>query len=180
MDIYKDLRPNLLNWMPLKTVSIQDERKESLEVKSDALAEDELIVPPVLHMNSLNTAQLRKRLVELKLMAEGNKQELMERYKGFRTFVQIEKDKGRKTLSLERLAKEFNRKRRQPKRTQVSLRLDGMIEKKTHLDLVKEIREREQRPRPQNVQIRGPRVEQTDGRVADIEETIENELQSIC
>lgn len=103
---------------------------------------EDIIVPPKLHMNSVNATQLRKRLAALSIPTEGNKHVLANRYRAFRTFVQVEKDKGIRR-SMDALAKEFQKQEKDKKSQAPSMKLDVFCQTKTHLDLVREIRERE-------------------------------------
>jgi len=116
------------------------EEPETQSSFEERLPENELKVPPVLHMNSSTAVQLRRRLNELNLPTEGKKQDLFQRYQRFRSFVQVEKDRGGKT-NIEELAKRFLKPANGRKGLQMT-KLDGVFTGKTHLDLVNELRNR--------------------------------------
>lgn len=142
-NLYKVARPILLESVASSNPD-HEEQRPILVVPDCSVADGpagcELKVPPMLHMNSLTATQLRKRLHDLNISTEGSKQDLIQRYKKFRSIVQTEKDKGGRS-SIEELAKKFQ-KPASAKRSAMPRKLDGFFENKTHLDLINEIKKR--------------------------------------
>ena len=134
--------------MPVPSSPLAEETEGDTDVTQKEGSE--LKVPPVLHMNSLTAAQLKRKLTALKLSTEGNKQELVARYKRFRMLVQVERDEGGER-GMEELAWHFHKKENGKKNDPVK-KLDAFFhkttkKKKTHKDLVDEIKARkEQQP----------------------------------
>ncbi len=146
--LYKKIRPTLLEettTMPVPSSPLAEETEGDTDVTQKEGSE--LKVPPVLHMNSLTAAQLKRKLTALKLSTEGNKQELVARYKRFRMLVQVERDEGGER-GMEELAWHFHKKENGKKNDPVK-KLDAFFhkttkKKKTHKDLVDEIKARKQ------------------------------------
>ena len=144
--LYKKIRPTLLE----DTVHVPSPpaaKETETEAEETEGGGSELKVPPLLHMNSLTAAQLKRKLSVLKLSTDGNKQELVARYKRFRMMVQVERDEGGKR-GMEELAWHFEKKENGKKNDPVK-KLDAFFpkttkKKKTHKDLVEEIKARKQ------------------------------------
>eukprot|EP00210_Caulerpa_lentillifera_P003120 g2981.t1 len=142
---YKGVRPRLVDRVSSHSFSPsppQDEENVVLESK------EQIKVPPILHKGLTTANQLREKLRDLGLPTDGNKGRLWSRYQSFRRLIGIENDRGSQ-LTLSEIVQKFIKRENcgdNVERGYFLRSLDGdenfNIQKKTHSDLIGEVKER--------------------------------------